>query len=475
MPQPHIIVLMADQLRRDVLGCYGGGFGATPNIDALAAESVRFAQHHTNCPLCVPARNSIATGTWPHAHGAIVNAWDPAEAPWGTARGQTYYELLAASGYRVVHAGTDHLRSDPPMKDRHAAIEFIASTRQHAAYLAGVGLAELSDAAFRSPTLDYAAGRPQVVHYTNANTAPWPHEARHFRDLWYADRVVEAIDAADPGQPLALMAMFWAPHCPLTAPEPYYSLYDPSRLDLPPHVGRWTPGHSPMHLLHIPGHLGATYTPAQWRQAWAVYLGLVRLLDDAIGRVVAALRRRGFWDDAVVIFTTDHGEMLGVHRLWQKMCMYDDAVRIPLLIKPPGKVDQVHFSADRSQLTQHLDLAATICDYAGVAAPDRSVGRSLAPIVRDPAASGHDAVFCEFNGNSGRSFQQRCVVTPTHKFIYNHGWSDELYDRAADPGETANLCDAPAPPPEAAALRARLADWMQRTNDCIEMPARGDL
>ena len=127
MNRPHVILLMADQLRRDVLGCYGGAFGCSPNVDALAGEAVMHRAHTINSPLCVPSRISMLTGLHPHVNGAIVNAWDKEEEPYGTCRNRrTFYEDLAGAGYRVEHLGTDHLRVDPPLAGRHPRIRFSA-------------------------------------------------------------------------------------------------------------------------------------------------------------------------------------------------------------------------------------------------------------------------------------------------------------------------------------------------------------
>ena len=465
MKRPHVVVLMADQLRRDVLGCYGGPHGASENLDRLAGESVLLARHTTNCPLCVPARTSIVTGVHPHVHGAIVNAWDAPERPYGTCRDlPTLYEALAEAGYRVEHVGVNHLRCEPPLDRRSRRIRFFANPAEHGRQLKQRGLAvDLS--ACRSPCVEYVAGEPVTRYYTNPNTLRWPHAPEEFLDSWLAGRMVERIAAAEASEPLALMGMFWLPHCPLSCPEPYFSMYDPEKIALPATVGRWCEGQSPMHLLNLPGHVAASTTMDGWRRAWATYLGMVRLLDECVGRVLEALRQRGLWDDALVIVTADHGEMLGSHRMFQKMCMYEEAVRVPLLVKPPGR----QAAGVRESLTQHLDLAATICDYAGAAMP-AGRGRSCRDLIDSPDAPGREEVFAEYNGNSGRSFQQRAVITPTHKYIYNHGYAPELYDLQADPLETQNLCGSDPPPAEAAELRRRLRQWMRRTGDYIRMP-----
>ncbi len=492
MTRPHIILLMADQLRRDVLGCYGGGYGVSPAIDALAGESAVFRSHAINAPLCVPSRISMLTGTWPHVNGAIVNGWDEPEREFGRCRDMpTMYESLAEAGYRVEHVGVDHLRCEPPLPDRHERIRFRANPGEFMQMLKRDGMA-VATSVTRSPTMDYIDGKPVMRMYSNANTLRWPHPPEKFLDCWLADRVIEAIQSHDPSEPLALMGCFWSPHPPLSCPEPYYSMYDPDSLELPETVGQWCPGQSPIHLTNLPGHVSASLDMAGWRKAWAVYLGMVRLLDDCIARVIAALKDQGYWDNAVVIFTSDHGEMLGSHRLYQKMCMYEESIRVPMLVKGTGSFsssekvpvpfagprgaemgtgtfaddakEPVPISGQRRQLTQHLDLAATLCDYAGAPVPAASRGESFRPIVEDPDAPGREEVFAEYNGNSGRSFQQRALITPTHKYIYNHGYEGELYDLTNDPFEKNNLCQDD-PPALASEMRDRLRQWMVETND----------
>ena len=468
--RPNILVLIADQLRPDVLGAYGGRPDVSPQLDRLARESAVFQRHLTACPLCVPARISMATGLMPHQHGAIVNAWDVGEEPYGTCRNRpTFYEALAASGYRVEHFGTDHLRCDPPIAGRHERIRFSATTAEHQQMLRqrGRGGQQIDLSICKSPCIDYEAGRPVVRDYTNANTTPWPGPAEEFFDAWLVDRVLERFDgkhSAD-AEPDALLVNFWLPHCPLAVPPPYYEMFDPDQLALPASVGRWYPGQSPMQLVNLPGHVAASTTPAGWRKAWAVYLGMVRFLDDCIARLLGGLEAIGWLDGATVVFTADHGEMLGSHRMFQKMCMYEEAIRVPMMVRGPGIAP-----GRRSQLTSHLDVGATICDLASVPSAALNLGgRSMAPMLADPSAPGRDEVFIEFNGNSGRSYQQRAIVTPGEKYIYNHGYEPEYYDTSADPQETTNLCFDRPMPPRARKLADRLRRWMIDTDDCIEM------
>ncbi|MCX7591835.1 MAG: sulfatase-like hydrolase/transferase, partial [Kiritimatiellae bacterium] len=160
------------------------------------------------------------------------------------------------------------------------------------------------------------------------------------------------------------------------------------------------------------------------------------------------------------------GEMLGVHRLFQKMCMYEDAIRVPLLVKPPNGLAGV-----RNQLTQHLDIPATICDYAGCEWPQPVQGQSMRRLIEEPCVTWIKEVFVEFNGNSGRGFQQRALVTPTHKFIHNHGYAPECYDLVTDPNEVNNICQLTPVAPEVKRLRKRLQLWMTETGDYLPPPS----
>jgi arylsulfatase A-like enzyme len=199
-------------------------------------------------------------------------------------------------------------------------------------------------------------------------------------------------------------------------------------------------------------------------------MGLVTMVDDCVGIVIEALRQRGIWDDALVIFQQDHGESLGCHSLFQKHCAYDEAIRIPMLIKPPGAG-----TGRREQLVGHIDFADTICDYAGLDRIPGSQGCSMRPLIEGAVTPWRDAHFIEYNGDHGRSTPIRAVVAEVDgsswKYIYNHGDVDELYDLEADPLEMHSLVADPEHAPLRDVLRGRLSQWMAETTDFITMTA----
>ena len=409
--------------------------------------------------------------------GVVVNYWIPEEAKYGTLGPQykTLYERFAEEGYRVVQVGVQHVHCEPSLPKRVPTGLFVDNS-EYRQYMARQGLALPSDKPFRSPCPDFIDGHMIVAEYTTPKTGVWPHAPEHYYDQWIARRTIEVIEKADPDEPLLLFANCWSPHCPLTVPEPYASMYDPAKVELPGNVGHWYPGQPAMQLVNLPGFLGATVDQEGWRKAWATYLGMVTLVDKSIGEVVDALKRKGFWDDALVIFSPDHGEMLGSHRMWQKMCMYEESVRTPMFIKAP-RMDRSRAGQRVAGLTSHVDFMNTMFDYTGIELDREADSLSLRPLIEGSAGKIRDQVFSEFNGNAGRGSYSRAIITERYKFVYCRTQpytraEYELYDRQNDPLETRNLANDGAYATVRDDLARRLSRWMQNTGDMLafEMP-----
>ena len=427
--QPHLVYLMADHLRTDVIGPYPSEYAKcpTPNIDAVARNATVFDHHITACPLCCPTRSSIMTGTWTHRHGAITNG-----GPTNRVRDGFEYlpHRLADAGYRVVHAGVQHVRTE--RFTAHPGVEFLPEPPK------GIAHSGLDVRDFKSPTLIRRPdGSYRVIFNSNAQTARWPDGAGTFYDVALADQLVETIMRHDPNRPLALFGMFWAPHPPFVVPDPWWSQFPPDTpLALPPTVGVWCEGQSPLHLLHLPGHLGAAVPKQHWPRVWAAYFGLVAMLDACIGRVIDALKARGMYDDALVVITSDHGETLGAHALLQKMSMYEESVRVPFVAKFPGQE-----RARRSgSLTNHVDVAPTLLALAGAEPLPAAVGVPLTP---DGPAEERPYTFSEYHGNNAPDYHQWMVRSLRYKLIDTGPYGMELYDLQADPFEQRNLWPEP--------------------------------
>jgi len=484
--RPPLIVIMADQLRHDVLGAYGGRIAVTPQLDRLAGVGSTFLSHFTNCPLCVPAKTSFVTARDAHEHGAIIHGSRPAEVRFGMLRPEipTLPTRLADEGYDVVHVGVQHVRSHPPFEARDERVRFIepfAPANYYRELFTSRKLYAGDPHALHEPIVEHEAGRPIVNRAFGAQ-----HEIFPLREDLHFDRVVaakanEQIDdharrrlAGEKTRPLALLVMFWLPHGPLRPPQRWLECIDRDALKLPPTVGRWDADKPALQLQNVPGQLGAHVPTDRWPDVWAAYLALVAMLDDAVGSILQTLDRRGVLDDAAVLFTADHGEMLGCHAMFQKSWLYEEAVRLPLIFKLPGQRSPRRIQG----LSSVIDLAPTLLALArrGAATDEKAVAfgatgspqsaRSLLPLARGARPEDwRDAVFASYDGAAGRGFAHRMVRTDTHKLILNQGDIPELYDLVDDPRETRNRAQKPDLAEVRRSLEQRLLSWTAECGD----------
>lgn len=470
MKQHHLIVIAADQLRWDVLGR-----GYTPHIDALAAESVAFSRAYCACPLCVPARGALFTGLCPNSNGSRINPWFAGDAPAGDVRRDVpnLYRLMEEQGWDCMHSGKQHLFTEGGKMedDPNTATRWLSTERTYREYLARAGKRAPGGPRFRTPVPEMAGGRyTRLCNYSNAETSCYEEGPDYYFDGYFTDCALRGLRERDIGRPLFLSMMFLAPHPPLDIPEPWYSRVSREEVVLPENVGSWYPYQSPLQMYNLPGVVGSRYTVEQWRESWRGYLGLVGLLDDCVGRLVGELKRQGIYEECLILFTSDHGEMLGSHRLFQKMCMYEEAARVPLYLRLPGGA---HGGQKVEQTVSHIDVLPTLCYYLGIPTPECE-GRSLAPLIEAPASARQRDVFLQFDGNGALGNFQRCIVRGTRKLIADIFKDEvyfELYDTGADPQETTNLLFEENGIPQAEALLSALLAHMEQTGDSVRLPA----
>ncbi|MFQ6132725.1 MAG: sulfatase-like hydrolase/transferase [Armatimonadota bacterium] len=458
----NIVLIMTDQHRRDAVGAYGAKTVQTPNLDRLAEGAVVFDRYYCTSPLCAPARCSIATGRHAHSHGVLLNSSRHPDAKFARLHQDEVplTDLLVQAGYRVGRVGIDHIRADPPLSER-AGLAKHAGRAHYAQYLAAHGVPEADLSAYKRACLEVSMGREVETLYSSPDAGCHPCPPEHFFDTWVAREAVSFLEETPSDEPFALLCYLWLPHPPVVVPEPYFSMYEPADIDPPPHFMAPLEGKPSMHLRHLPGQLGAYPTREQWLRTTAVYYGMVTMADDCIGVVLDALEGQGLADDALIIFVPDHGEMLGCHSLYQKMVCYQDSIRLPCLARAPGMAP-----GRRGQLACHVDLLPTILDYAGIEAPANLHGISLRPTIEDAAATTHEAVFSEYNGNQDLNYFQRAIITEQHKYIENEGDISELYDLQEDPYELHNLAVG-SPGGTERELQRLLRCWQADTGDFL--------
>lgn len=305
-----------------------------------------------------------------------------------------------------------------------------------------------------------------------------------------SSRALEQLETRPKDRPFFHVCSLHGPHPIFVIPEPYHSLYDPAQAAEPANFADPMDGKPAFQTGSIwhgaAREHGTTWKP--WRRSASVYWGYVTLLDELIGRVLLRLESLGLADNTIVLMTADHGEMMGSHGLFQKSSMYEESLRVPLLIRAPGRIP----GGRRIDAPVSLvDLAPTLLSLTGLSEPG---GALLAPQSRDlsswltgesdvPAANrgasddpAAGAVFSEYKPYQGEGMTDiRCIAGPRYKYAWNRDDRDELYDTWADPAELHNRLDDPSLASVRDRLRQRLLGWMRETGDPLADAASADL
>ncbi|MGH2561036.1 MAG: sulfatase-like hydrolase/transferase, partial [Thermomicrobiales bacterium] len=441
--RPNILFLCTDQHRLDTLGCYGSPICRTPALDALANEGTRFDQTYTPTAICTPARATLLTGLLPFRHALLANPernvgyrteLDAHHIPFST--------YLRDAGYRVGHVGKWHIGAEKgPEAFGFEGPHYPGwgNPYQHPDYLAYLDERGLPPHRLLSEVRGaFPNGRPAMVL---AGVLDQPVEATF--EYFLAERAIARLrDYArgfhDDGEPFFLACHWFGPHLPYVVPPAYYDLYDPANVTLPVSMAETFAG-KPLVQRHYSAHWSFDrFTPDEWRTLIAAYWGYVTLIDEQVGRVLATVRDLGLWDDTAILFSADHGEFTGAHRLNDKgPAMYDDIYRIPLLLRMPGAAS----GRAEGRFVSWTDLTPTFLDLAGVPAPPAFDGCSLLPLARGEAVPDwRTEIVAEFHGHHF-PYPQRMIRTERYKLVVNPSDRNELYDLATDPHELQNRYD----------------------------------
>ncbi len=460
--RPHVIVIMADQLRHDFIRP-----AYTPNISALMAESAQFPRMYCCSPLCVPARGAFFTGQYPNETGCLVNGWEPIDKHHGLVPADTpnLYTTFEKAGYDSWHTGKQHLHTEDAFdRQPESKTHWNSLENGYAKHLETAGTKSPGGPAFTGICPELHARKTSAVRrYSIPQTGNYEGGIDNFFDGYILKESLDAIDNRDTSKPFLLNAMFLAPHPPFDIPSPWYEKY--KEVEMSENVGRWDKLQSPLNLYHMSGAIGARYQRDEWQEPWRVYAGLVNLLDHCVGQIIDKLKEEGMYEDSIILFTSDHGEMLGSHCLWQKMVLYEESALTPLSIRLPGGL---HEGVANENPTSQIDVFPTLCDLAGVHIPDTVSGHSLRPDIEGAATPKNHPVFIQSDGNGSLEKWSRGVVIGNTKLIVD-GFKDEiffeLYNLASDPYESRNL----AFESKAETLRCLelLSDQMKRTGDAV--------
>jgi arylsulfatase A-like enzyme len=489
--RPNIVLITTDQQRSDSLSCYGAQFTQTPALDWLAREGVLFERAYCANPVCTPARASIFSGRYPSRHGAWnVGMNVPADL-------ELVSHHLMNAGYATHYTGKAHFQafggspgeSMEPVKDwdllyptfrgPYYGFQTVELAFGHASY----GMS----GHYGDWVREQVGGKKMRAYANATNLAPvdfggnaydWNLPLPLHNSVWTAERAIDFLDRRDPSRPFFLAVGFQDPHHPHCVPMDFKERVDPNQVPLPRFSAGELKDKPPHFLTAQQGHLedspwrgqfpvagqgaGADFSRVAEKDARlgrAYYYSLVRLIDQQAGRIFDALDRNNLTENTIVVFLTDHGDLLGDHGLWMKGPFhYEELVRIPLIMRWPAglpKGKRIPF------LASQVDLVPTLLEAVGIHQSTALDGISLLPAMNGSSDPGRDAVFIECVDDPQR-LRLKTIVTADRKLTYYHGQPfGELYDLARDPGEIQNHWDDPAYTADRQKLTGRILDHLE--------------
>jgi iduronate 2-sulfatase len=440
--RPNVLFIISDDLN-NALGCYGHPQVQSPNIDRLAQRGVRFERAYCQFPLCGPSRNSMLTGLYPNSTGILANSQIFRQT---IPQHRSLPHAFRQAGYFAARIGKLYHYNVPKSigtngHDDPGSWELELNPAGCDRLLEEPDIFSLRPGNFGGTLSWYASPRDDLLHTDGMLASD---------ALWVLQRC-----ARDQHRPFFLALGFYRPHTPYVAPAPYFTDYPVSKMplvqgvaedqqDLPaPALG----SHKKEHEL---------LTDDLRQQAIQAYFASITFMDAQVGRVLDELDRLELSDNTIVVFTSDHGYHLGEHGLWQKMSLFEESARVPLIIAAPGRGSTGAVAQTPVGL---IDLYPTLTSLCGVEAPDELQGQDLTPILADPTLPGRGWTLSQVTrgprANPTFGFTLR---TPRWRYTqWDQGrQGQELYDHEKDPRELNNLADDPALADQLAELAEQL-------------------
>ncbi len=426
--KPDVLVILTDQWSPRYLS-WDNPQVRTPHLDKIAAEGLIFDRCYTTSPVCMPARVSLLTGLYPHnaGHGLWGNILEYHAPP----QEAGMFRDMKAAGYLTAQIGKTHWTAGGAVRKAFS---------NPAEYHAALGLDHVLDIPGppsspndRSPYGAYLKQHgllEKVANDMHERYVKWQYEPRanpappeHYHDSFVTRSAVEFISKQPVDQPLCLVVSLHSPHPPLDAPGEYAAMFDPDKLTLPPNVPE-----TYKREMRTIGH-------AETRAMLANYLGMIALADKNIGDLADAFQKRGTWDNTLVCFTADHGEMLGAHGVLSKGRFQEESARVPLVLRWPGKVKPGRTRAP----VQMMDVYPTaVAAAAGALSPGRHA-KSLLPLATGQAQRVRPAAISEIGNARGLNL----MVTDGRYKWWVDGDKHSLFDLESDPFEMADLAADP--------------------------------
>jgi arylsulfatase len=421
--KPNVLLISTDHWPASLLGCAGHPAIQTPTLDQLAANGTRFTNTYAECPVCIPARRTLMTGTTPRTHGDRVFQ-ETLPMPHLPTMAQTFRD----AGYQAYGVGKLHVY---PQRDRIGFDDVILDEEGRQIY----GVVDdyelfLGDQGYAGRFFEHGMSNNEYSY------RPWFFPEETHATNWAANQMCRVIKRKDPNRPAFWYLSFRHPHPPLLPMQSYMDLYRDMGVDIDvPFVGDWTAMDDPCFSLQIDFDRGSKFTPEQIRGARLAFYALCTQIDHQLRVVIGTLREEGLLDNTIICFTSDHGDMLGNHNLWAKRTFFENSANIPMLLMGVKGDERVGHHREDDRLVGWQDVMPTLLDLAGIDIPNTVDGISM---VGDKKRD-------HFYGECDEGLRAtRMIRDGRYKLIYySVGNFSLLFDLQEDPKEMVNLADSP--------------------------------
>jgi choline-sulfatase len=426
--QPNIILLMADQFRGDCVGCAGNSVIKTPNLDKLAGDGIVFNKAYTSLPSCTPARATLLTGLGAWRHGML-----------GYHKVAPHYKnekprMLRNAGYYTVGIGKMHWH---PQRTTHGL---------HEMYLDESGRANTKDfvSDYRQWFRKVAPGKnPEVtgIGWNDYQSGIYKLDEKLHPTHWTGQKAIDVIENYNNPMPLYLKVSFARPHSPYDPPKRFMEMYKQEDMPIPA-VGDWAEVNA-MRGKKVSdrtarGDLGVE----QAQKSRRGYYGNISFIDEEVGRIIDSLKKRGLYENSLILFFADHGDMTGDHHLWRKTYAYEGSAHIPMLVRWPGKFKTKKQRGSQSdKLIELRDVLPTFLDAAGVDYDEKEFdGSSMLELLTKDKPEWREVLDLEHSRCYWDANQWNALTDGRYKYIYfSHDGNEQLFDLNNDPQETVNL------------------------------------
>lgn len=463
--RPNILLLMADQMRADCVGAYGNRTVKTPHLDALAAQGSRFDCAYASTPTCTPARSALLTGLSPWHHGMLGMTLMAAEYPLEMPR------ALAQAGYYTTVIGKNHFF---PMRNSHGFHQMVVD--EHCSYWFDKNQSQVSTPASDEGRADYEAWFWSQLPSANPHQTGlgWnDHRGRAFAlperfhaTQWTGDTAVNFLKTYQRPEPFFLKVSFIRPHSPYDPPARWMDQYQSA--DIPkPSVGKWADRFAARSSASNDLWHGALPW-AEVRQSRQAYYGSVSFVDEQIGRILEALEQRGMLDETLIVFLSDHGDMLGDQNLWRKSYAYEPSARIPLIMRWPAGLLTAKRGHAFQQPVELRDILPTFLEIAGTTPTSPIDGRSLLTLIRNGGSDWRPWIDLEHNVCYSKDNHWNALSDGQWKYIFHaRNATEQLFHLQSDPCELIDLANDSADQEVLRFWRSRMVEHLSERGDAF--------